>query len=158
MAQKVGQVGQGTENLTGICYVIDPARAEEQQRDLMALLQDRLCDKCADRSRRRKTPITVRRQIRDIYRCCASSEDFIDPNMPLKEIVFRLLLKGANKPKALWDLHYAVTEDWGLPTHPMNISMDVLKRILDTDYYYCFKEVAVEVKKRTGKKGNRKKK
>ena len=157
MAQKASEARRGAENLTGVCYVIDPATAEEQQRDLMALLLDRLCAPCADRSRKGKTPITVRRQIRDISRCCASSQEFIRASMPLKEIVFRLLLKGANKPMDLWDLHYAVTEDWGLPTHPMNISMDVMKRILDSDSYYCFKEVAGAVKKRAAKKAKRNK-
>ena len=64
---------------------------------------------------------------RDMSRCCAQAEDFISPAMPLKEIVFRLLLKNSNKATSLRDLHWDVTEEWAAPTHPMNISMEVMK-------------------------------
>ena len=78
--------------------------------------------------------------------------------MPLREIVFRLLLKAGNKPVSLADLHYALTEDLARPTHPMNISTDVLKRILDKDSYYGFKEVSGQVEKKGGRRARGKKK
>ena len=35
--------------------------------------------------------------------------------MPLKEIVFRLLLKNSNKATSLQSLHWDVTEEWAAP-------------------------------------------
>ena len=76
--------------------------------------------------------------------------------MPLKEIVFRLLLKNSNKATSLRDLHWDVTEEWAAPTHPMNISMEVMKRILDSDSFYCFKESTSKARERSRKRARRK--
>ncbi len=149
--------GVQTQGVDDLYYLIDPALAEERRRDLGGLLMSRRCKKCAARVAKEGKAGTVRQQMRELSKCCAASDDFISPTMPLKEIAFRLLLQAGNKPMSLTDLHYAVTEDWALPTHPMNISVDVMKRILDADYYYSFKAMRVEAKER-GKKASRRKK
>ena len=76
--------------------------------------------------------------------------------MPLKEIVFRLLLKNSNKATSLESLHWDVTEEWAAPTHPMNISVEVMKRILDSDGFYCFKETTSKSRGQSRKKSRRK--
>ena len=124
-----------------VYYVIDEETAEEKGRTLGTLLQSRRCPSCRARMEE-KEPITpAKKQMGEIAKCCAKVEDFMSPAMPLRELAFRLLLKGGNKPKSINDLHYALTEDLAWPTHPMNISVDALKRILDLDQYYSFKEV-----------------
>ena len=76
-----------------------------------------------------------------ISKCCGSKDDFIKFGFPLKEIVFRLLLQKGNKPIGLESLHWDITEEWARPTNPMTISIQSLKRTLDEDSSYGFREV-----------------
>ncbi len=155
MVQKVAKQDRPAHDISKAYYVVDPKMAEAQQRDMSALLLSRRCPDCVDRVLNEKKPPTVRKQIRDMSRCCAQKEDFISPNLPLKEIVFRLLLANSNKATSLQDLHWDVTEEWAAPTHPMNLSMEVMKRILDSDNFYCFKETTSKARERSRKRSRR---
>ena len=69
----------------------------------------------------------------------ADSEDgFIQPDMPIQEIVFRILLSRKNEPTSLTELHEQLTERWSTPIRPINVSLGSLERILDGDTYYGF--------------------
>ncbi len=125
-----------------VYYAIDLGGMEAQGRSLDVMLTSRRCPACTEKLKKAKTKPSVKEQIKDIMKCCATTEGFISPGMPLREIVFRLLLKGGNRAMSLKDIHYAVTEQWAMPTHPMNVKVDSLKRILDNDTYYGIKETA----------------
>ena len=156
MIQRIADNERPAHDISRAYYVIDPAQAERQQRDMSALLLSRRCPDCVERVLNDKKPPTVRKQIRDMSRCCAQADDFIQPTMPLKEIVFRLLLKNSNKATSLQSLHWDVTEEWAAPTHPMNITVEVMKQILDSDNFYCFKESTSRARERSRKKAGRK--
>ena len=68
-------------------------------------------------------------------------EDFIQTNMPIQEIVFRILLSRRNQPTTLRELHHEVTERWSTPVRPINVSERGLGRILDADTFYGFAKV-----------------
>jgi hypothetical protein len=155
MIQRIADNERPAHDISRAYYVIDPAQAERQQRDMSALLLSRRCPDCVERVLNDKKPPTVRKQIRDMSRCCAQAGDFIQPTMPLKEIVFRLLLKNSNKATSLQSLHWDVTEEWAAPTHPMNITVEVMKQILDSDNFYCFKESTSRARERSRKKAGR---
>ncbi len=155
MIQRIADNERPAHGISKAYYVIDPAQAERQQRDMSALLLSRRCPACVERVLNDKKPPTVRKQIRDMSRCCAQADDFIQPTMPLKEIVFRLLLKNSNKATSLQSLHWDVTEEWAAPTHPMNITVEVMKQILDSDNFYCFKESTSRARERSRKKAGR---
>ena len=155
MIQKVVENGNPGHDASKAFYVIDPKLAEAQQRDMSSLLLGRRCPSCVERVLNEKKPPTVRKQIRDMSRCCAQADGFISPDMPLKEIVFRLLLKNSNKATSLESLHWDVTEEWAAPTHPMNISAAVMKRILDSDGFYCFRETTSKAREQSRKKSRR---
>ena len=135
-----------SEEFANVYYVIDRVEAEAQGRALEALLMSRRCPSCQARIQEGVPIVSAREQMAEIAKCCATSDEFIRPGLSLKEIVFRLLLKEGNRPVALNTLHYALTEEWARPTNPMNISLQTLKRTLDEDTYYGFKEVSGEVK------------
>ena len=156
MIQRIADNDRSAHGISKAYYVIDPTQAERQQRDMSALLLSRRCPACVERVLNDKKPPTVRKQIRDMSRCCAQADDFIAPTMPLKEIVFRLLLKNSNKATSLQSLHWDVTEEWAAPTHPMNITVEVMKQILDSDNFYCFKESTSRARERSRKKAGRK--
>ena len=156
MVQKVAKSKLPAHDISKAYYVIDPAQAEREQRDMSALLLSRRCPDCVRRVLNEKKPPTVRKQIRDMSRCCAQNDEFISPTMPLKEIVFRLLLKNSNKATSLRSLHWDVTEEFAAPTHPMNISVGTMKRIIDSDNFYCFKETTGKARERSRRKTRRK--
>ena len=68
-------------------------------------------------------------------------EGFIQTNMPIQEIVFRILLSRRNQPTTLRELHHEVTERWATPVRPINVSEKGLGRILDADTFYGFAKV-----------------
>ncbi|MBM3926281.1 MAG: hypothetical protein FJ320_09935 [SAR202 cluster bacterium] len=120
-------------------YAVDLGGMEADGRSLDVILTSRRCPDCAEKLKKAKSKPSVKDQVRDITKCCATKEGFISPGMPLREIVFRLLLKGGNRSMSLKDVHYAVTEQYAMPTHPMNVQVNSLKRILDNDTYYGIK-------------------
>ena len=123
-------------------YVIDPSKTEYLHRSLAALLGSRRCSDCRERLQAQGGSVSIEEHLSQIGECCSKQEGFIRPEMPMLEIIFRTLLAGANKPAALSQIHYAVTETWYTPMNPRNIGVSNLKRVLDSDDFYGFTEVA----------------
>ena len=136
--QNTKELPEGYEDFLGVKYIMDPKILEEQGRAVEALLLARIPEK---RRGPTKALPTLKSQIREIAKTDAKESGFLDPSMPLRELAFRLILKNGNKPTALNDLHWWLTEDWAHPTHPMAISVYALKRIMDSDAYYGFNQV-----------------
>ena len=76
--------------------------------------------------------------LNEIAEYSAGEEGFINSNMPLQEIVFRMLLTRRNQPTSLEELHHELTERWSTPVRPINITLKSLERILNSDNYYGF--------------------
>lgn len=128
------------ETLGQIKYQISIERSEYLQRSLQQIILDRMCTKCSSQFESEGSVYKVKKQIQTVAKCCAKSEDFIQAEFPLQDILFRTLLTKSNRPMSLMDLHRVITEQWATPVRPMNISIEDLKRILDSDIYFCFGE------------------
>ena len=76
--------------------------------------------------------------VNEIAEFGAEEEDFIRTNMPVQEIVFRILLGRRNEPTPLRMLHRELTETWATPLRPINLTEEGLARILDEDTFYGF--------------------
>ena len=137
-----GEVQEPLADEGGPRYWIDPVRFEELNRSLELLLVTRRCSTCLQLPINSGEPPAASEQIRHIVECCANEESFIKPSMPLQEIVFRIILAQGNVPVSLSHLHYQLTEKWATPGNPMNISPEGLKRVLDGDDFYGFREEA----------------
>jgi len=74
----------------------------------------------------------------EIAKYCSDEPGYIRNDMPIQEMIFRILLLRNNKPTSLEDLHSDLTETWANPTRPINISLAGLRRILMADDYYGF--------------------
>ena len=136
--QNTKELPEGYEEFLGVKYFMDPKIIEERGRSVEALVLARVPEK--RRSAAKALP-TLKSQIREIAKTDAKESGFLEPAMPIRELAFRLILKNGNKPMPLNDLHWALTEDWAHPTHPMAISVYALKRIMDSDTYYGFQQV-----------------
>ena len=128
-------------------YVIDPSLARAQGRSLAIILLGHRCESCRERLEANGEIPTEEQHIKEISKCCSTREGFIRPEMPLQDIVLRTLIAEANRPVSLERLHYLVTEGWYSPINPRSLSQDALKRVLDYDEYYGFKEVLIPLKK-----------
>lgn len=133
---------QGTTSAGEVSYVIDLEKCRLRGRSPEHMLLERRCAICRARLAEASKLPRPETQIRDIVRCCSRKDDFISPDMPLLEIAYRILLAEGNRPIRLRELHYRVTEEWATPANPKNVSLEGLRRILDSDTYYSLAPVS----------------
>ncbi len=120
-------------------YVVDEAKLVVHSRSLSVMLLSRRCIQCEEKlDAKGGSAPSIQQQMRQISSHCAKQDDFISPEMPMQEIVFRHMLRGGNKPVSLEKLFYVVTEEFFTPLSPRNISMLALSKVLDSDVYYGF--------------------
>ena len=79
--------------------------------------------------------------VEEIAEFSATEDEFISSDMPIQEIIFRMLLVRRNEPTALTELHHELTEQWATPVRPINVTLRSLERIMDSDNYYGFARV-----------------
>lgn len=143
-------------------YRIDPASYQTQGRSLTLLLQERMCEESRARlgepvekrvpvedtkTRRvkfeKRTTLSGADPIAEIAECCSKTPAYRDSQLPLKEVLYRLLLAGDNKPKSTQELYEEVVEWVGYGDGRV-INPGVLQRLLEHDDYYGFAAVPGE--------------
>ena len=125
-------------------YYISFERLDELNRSALALVAERRGPSFPSRGKPDRELTNVKVLLDEIAEHYAEEEEFIRTDMPLQEIVFRILLTLRNQPTPLRDLHYELTERWATPVRPINISELGLRRILDADTHYGFARVSTE--------------
>ena len=128
------------EELDNVSYVIDTGKEAEINRALGVILITHRCSSCREEMAKESKTQSNKEHISRISKCCSRKDGFIDPQMPIQEIIFRLILAGNNKAMKLNQLHYLLTEEWATPMNPKNIYLADLRKILVRDNYYGFQE------------------
>lgn len=123
-------------------YIISFDRLEELNRSALQLVAERRGPSYPSRDKPDHELTNVQALIDEIAEHYTEDEDFIRTEMPIQEIVFRILLTRRNQPTPLRDLHYELTERWATPVRPINVSELGLRRILDADTHYGFARAA----------------
>ena len=75
--------------------------------------------------------------------CCSKLPEYRTGDLPLKEIVNRILLAGGNEPRSVMEI-YQETIDWVGRGDGRAINPGVILRLLETDAYYGFTRAATE--------------
>ena len=122
-------------------YRFSLERLDELNRSPVPLLLARLSAACPSYG---KTPADIANPadlVDEISAHCGGDDDFINPSMPLQEILFRTLLLQAGEPMTLADLHEELTERWSSPIRPITVTLSGLARVLDNDVFYGFAAV-----------------
>ena len=119
-------------------YYVSFQRLEELSRSAVALVAARRVESCPSMSKPVHELTDPKALITEIARHYQDDKDYIKSDMPLMEIVFRILLSRRNEPTSLTDLHYELTERWATPVRPINVTEKGLERVLDGDNYYGF--------------------
>ena len=126
---------------TPLVYQISFDRIAELKRSAIAIVADRRPPLAPSRKLPDSELTDAKKLVDEIASYCADDDNFIRTEMPIQEIVFRLLLTRRNTPTLLSDLHYELTERWSTPVRPINLTEEGLTRILDSDTYYGFARV-----------------
>lgn len=119
-------------------YNIGFDRIAELKRSAIAMMVERRPQSAPSRKKPDSELTDPKKVVDEIASHYADDDNFIRTEMPIQEIVFRLLLTRRNTPTLLSDLHYELTEKWSTPVRPINITEAGLGRILDADTYYGF--------------------
>ena len=119
-------------------YYVSFERIKELSRSAVGVLAARRTPSSPSRLKPDNELDDPQELVDEIAEYSVTEQDFIRSDMPIQEIVFRILLGRRNEPTSLRDLHYEVTEKWSTPIRPINVTEYGLGRILDADTYYGF--------------------
>ena len=75
---------------------------------------------------------------------CSEEQDYLLPDTPMKEAIFRAILGNGNEPMRADEISDLLAEKWAMTPFPRDTSAPVIQRLIDSDAYYCFAEVEVE--------------
>ena len=127
-------------------YFIDLDWYQQKERSFATLAESRLCPT----SRKKEKTKSEAALLRTIRQCCSKRDGFITPNMPLLEMIFRLLLANGNQPLELEQMQEQLQKWLGDTSNSRDLSVPKLKRILSNDQYYGLRSVPLtEEEKKT---------
>lgn len=123
-------------------YVIDFEAAGSDHRSLALLIADRRCfvDKQADDEPMVESADS-QSYIDRIQEHCGQTSDYLLPDTPLKEAIFRVILAGGNEPMDARQISQILGEKWAMTPFPRDVSIRVLGRLLDHSEFYAITKI-----------------
>ncbi len=67
----------------------------------------------------------------------ADTPDYLLPDTPLMEAIFRVILAGGNQPKTAEEISQVLSTRWAMSAYPRDLSPRVIGRLLDHCRSYC---------------------
>ena len=122
-------------------YKISFDKLEQLGRSPIYVLAARLPEAAPSANSSTYDQVKPQKLVDEIAKHSKAQQDYIHTDLPLQEMVFRILLGKRNRPMALTDIHHDLTEKWSTPLRPITVSETGLQRILETDTYYGFVSV-----------------
>ncbi|MBM3119028.1 MAG: hypothetical protein FJ006_05665 [Chloroflexi bacterium] len=123
--------------LEGLSYFIDLYCFQESDRSFAAIAWHCLCSACQERAVSSLKDVEAASLIASIKDCCSKAPDFINSKLPLFEWIFRVFLSRGNEPLSLAELASQLAAYFD---NPVSLTPQTLKRLLDSDRYYGFKQ------------------
>jgi len=121
-------------------YSIDLSWYQEQERSFVLLATSRLCPS----SQKKKLPKTDTAIFNTMKQCCSKAEDFITPELPLAECIFRLFLANGNRPLSLEQIQARLQQRLSDISGSRDLSIPKLQRILKSDRFYGLRIAEVD--------------
>ncbi len=85
--------------------------------------------------------VTPAEHIREVRGCCADAADYLLPDTPIKDAVFRVLVARGNKPLTAQDISNDLGGRWAASAYPRDLSARVIEKVLDSAANYFIHEV-----------------
>lgn len=123
-------------------YTIDPEAAAAINRSLPVLIASRRCylDQQAD-DEVSTDPKDLRKFIKRIADHCSKEQDYLLPDTPLKEAIFRVMISEGNRPINAEDISGVLTSKWAMTPFPRNTSPEIIQQLLDHCASYCITRI-----------------
>ncbi len=128
------------DQLEPVLYYISFECIEQLNRSPVAIVAARRGPSCPSLLQPENELTDPKKLVGEIAKYCSDEPGFVRHDMPIQEMVFRMLLLRENKPTLLEELHYDLTEKWASPTRPISISQENLNRVLASDTFYGFSQ------------------
>ena len=143
MAQQRTQLAQGDasedeEEKPQPQYLIDVEAADASSRSLPVMIASRRCFTCVQADEEPPSPSSDAAQYRKrIVDHCVGTEDYLLPDTPLKEAIFRVMLSRGNKPVTAQEVSQVLSEKWAMTPYPRDVAPGVIQRLMDNSESYC---------------------
>ncbi len=79
--------------------------------------------------------------IREVQRCCADAPDYLLPDTPIKDAVFRVFVARGNEPLTAREISDDLSRRWEAGAYPRDLSVRVVEKILDDAANYFIHEM-----------------
>ena len=138
MVEDVQTTGSSDQQPKFAKYFIDPAKAESTGRSLPILVASRQCYMCQQGIDDEVAIVSDSQDFIDqILAHCSQEPDFLLPDTPLKEAIFRVLLGHGNEPMDPEQISAFIGQKWAMTQFPRNTSPEVIQLLLDSSDFYC---------------------
>jgi hypothetical protein len=143
-------------------YFINERWFEEANRSFRAMAQARMCESCKEKlgsDTQERVPSVDPRTGRVVFEirtvpfglspistirtCCSKRRDYVTPETPVAEALFRVFLASGNQPMDLERLREELANYVAMSDRPHNYTADLLERIIRTDRYYGLRPFTV---------------
>ena len=79
--------------------------------------------------------------IREVQECCANAADYLLPDTPIKDAVFRVFVARGNEPLTAQDISDDLSERWAAGLYPRDVSVRVIENMLKNGANYLIHEM-----------------
>jgi len=118
-------------------YYVDVDEGAHQRRSVKAMMADRKCSICRQADTTESIMAeTTKSIIKQITAQCSKTQDFLLPDTPLIEGIFRIILAGGNKPLSADEISKELLDRWSISAYPRDLSPVVVKKVLDHNESY----------------------
>lgn len=128
------------EDLENIKYAID--LNDDSHRSVALIIADRR-DYAVKQSSDMQNVLSsnLKELVKDISVKAIDSPEYLLPDMPLKEAVFRSVLANKNKPISAVAISQKLKNSWPVNTYPRDISPKVIQSLLENMTEYPIKRI-----------------
>ena len=122
-------------------YVVDLSKGRSKTRSAPHLIASRRCYACSQVDYFPSAKSNAREYIQTIAEHCRETTDYLLPDTPLKEAIFRVILGRGNKETTAEDVSKELSKQWSTSAYPRDVSPELLGRLMDRSDFYCIVRV-----------------
>ncbi|MCL0029006.1 hypothetical protein M1N23_02525 [Dehalococcoidia bacterium] len=138
---QISDGNKGNEDKLLPKYLIDIESEATVSRSLPLLIASRRCYLCQQADEDAPTDSDLQQFIHRIVEHCSAERDYLLPDTPLKEAIFRVLLANGNEPMDAEEVSAILTEKWAMTPFPRNTAAEVITRLAESSWNYLVDRV-----------------
>ena len=118
-------------------YYIDLEGGGGSNRSVSILIAARRCRTCREADPEGSVkPSKPKPYIKKIAKQCSETSDYLLPDTPIKEAIFRVVLAGGNQPETAEEIGETLSSRWATSPYPRELSPAAIGRLLDHSQSY----------------------